>query len=152
MDDPDIKSRPEVWAKKSLIVRQFTLGQKKANDAGYSLHMLRDGHAKQLLRGTYNNKIPDWYQIDPQCWPAQGYLQRFLLCRAEATEDVTEAAVHLCKTVQDQLQLIGSLPGWPAVATSGLPVKPFLDATMHVIQLQFFGIPAAKVSTRARQH
>jgi hypothetical protein len=48
--------------------------------------------------------------------------------------------------MNDQLDVISTLPGWPAIGETGVTMRSFLEAIMHIMQLQFFGVPADKVS------
>jgi hypothetical protein len=72
-----------------------------------------------------------------------GILKRFLSARADVPAEVVEN----CRTLNDQLDVISTLPGWPAIGDTGVTMRSFLEAVMHIIQLQFFfGVPADKVS------
>jgi hypothetical protein len=84
--------------------------------------------------------------IDPEWWPARGYLKRFLSARTDVTAD----AVDNCRTLYDQFIVFASLPSWDAVGDTGVTTRAFLEAVMHVMQLQFFGVPVDKVSSEKR--
>jgi hypothetical protein len=147
MDDADIRSAPQDWEKRSSIVRLFTSGQVEAHERGFSLHLLTDYHGSQLVQSTrcQQSKIPHWFVLDVDSWPAQGYLRRFLNARAVVVGDVSRGDVQGCESLGSQLELISKLSGWKRMAASGVPVRAFTEATMHIVQMQFFGIPAEKV-------
>jgi hypothetical protein len=138
MDDDDIRTAPDVWQTKASIVRLYTAGMTLAHDRGFHLNILTDRHGAHLIPGTIRNKIPDWYVLDPDSWPAQGYLSRFLAARAQKCKDVSMAHVQRCTYLRDQLGLISKLPGWPAMSSAGVTVRSFMEATMHIVQLHFF--------------
>jgi hypothetical protein len=154
MDDVEISSAPEVWEKRSSIVRMFTSFQVKAHNKGFALHLLTDSHGTHLLQSSrgHRGKIPDWFVLDPDSWPAQGYLSRFLNARVVAVGDVSSGAVDNCVTLRNQLELISALDGWPQMAISGMPVRAFTEATMHIVQMQFFGVPAENVRADRMRH
>jgi hypothetical protein len=143
MDEEDVVSDPALWCDKTKIVGLFTEGQLIAHGRGFQLHLLSDFHASRLLRSTPRSKIPDLFMLDPESWPAQGYLKRFLSART----DVSAEQVMQCRTLRDQYDVISSLTGWACmhVDESGIVIRAFMEAVMHVIQLQFFGIPVEKV-------
>jgi hypothetical protein len=136
-----------VWKKRSAIVKMYTAGQVEAHARGFALHLLTDYHGSHLVQTTKGQrpKIPDWFMLDVDSWPAQGYLRRFLSARAVAVGDVSPADKQKCTSLRNQLELISKLAGWPNMATSGLPVRAFMEATMHIVQMQFFGVPPEKV-------
>jgi hypothetical protein len=59
--------------------------------------------------------------IDPESWPAHGYLTRFLSARADVTTD----AVINCRTLDDQLAVFSSLAVWDAVGDTGVTTSLF---------------------------
>jgi hypothetical protein len=146
MDDEDIACNPEVWADRTKIVGLYIAGQTVAHNKGFALHLLSDFHSSYLLRGNQRAKIPDLLMLDPDAWPAQGYLKRFLTARAEIRKDVDTAALEECRTLRHQYEMIANLNDWVDMGESGTPVRVFLEGVMHIMQLQFFGVPAEKVS------
>jgi hypothetical protein len=120
----------------------FTEGQRVAHSRGFALHYLFDCHSSYLLRSVPRWKIPDLFMLDPETWPAQGYVRRFFSARV----DVTSAKAEAFHTLRDHYDVIAELDGWDAVEERGTTVRAFMEAVMHVMQLHFFGMPMEKVS------
>lgn len=143
VDHPSITGHPEVFGLSSDIVEMYTRNEMAANRAGYELNMKNDTFNQVGRRQGYRrNPIPGFLDLEPRTWPPQEYLTRWLSAR----DDVSAADVDDCTDLQSQLDLMCTVHGWNAAYDSGVLARPFDNASQHVMQLQFYGIEASKVS------
>ena len=143
IDHPSIVNKPELWARSDSIVKVYTENEITAADLGYDLNMRNDTFNQTGRKQGYkSNPIPGFLDLEARTWPTQQYIVRWLQARAE----LSDPDLHACDTLQDQLDLMCTDPGWSVVGDAGVLHRPFENAVQHVLQLQFFGIEATKVS------
>lgn len=148
MDDPSVVSNPQLWSRRGSIVKLYTQNCMLAHTKGFQLNLMGDRWTQNGRVQCRGAKLPDWSELVPNSWPAQSYLRRFLGARIDVSTELLDS----CTTLHDQFCAIGSLEGWSYMTEGGIVVRSFMEATMHIVQLQFFGIPVTKVQPALTAH